>query len=53
MALLIFAALTAATVLALAWGTTGAALLETRQVAMERAAQGSGWPITPAHLRMW
>ena len=47
MALLIFAALITAAVLAIACGTTGAALRQPRQVAME------GAPITPAHLRMW
>jgi hypothetical protein len=45
MALLVFAALIAAAGLAIAWGTTGAALQQPRQVAMA--------PITPAHLRMW
>jgi hypothetical protein len=55
MALLIFAALIVTAVLAITWGTTTAAMRQSHQeqVAMEEAAQESGWSITPAQLRMW
>jgi hypothetical protein len=67
MAPLVFAALIVTAILAIAWGTTAAALRQShqeQQVAMEEMAPESGWSITetgaapgwsitPAHLRMW
>jgi hypothetical protein len=55
MALLIFAALIVTAVLAITWGTTAAALRQSRQeqAAMEEAGPEGDWWITSAHVRMW
>jgi hypothetical protein len=55
MALLIFAALIVTAALTITWGTTTAALRQSRQeqVAKEGAAPESSGSITPAHLHMW
>ena len=55
MALLIFAALIITAVVAITWGTTTAALRQSRQeqVAMEEASPEGDWWIIPAHVRMW
>jgi hypothetical protein len=54
MTMIVFAALTALA-LAIAWGTVAAALRQSHQeqVATKEAAPECGWPITPAHLRVW
>ena len=55
MALLIFAALIVTAVLAITWGTTAAALRQSRQeqAAMEEAGPEGDWGTTSAHVRMW
>jgi hypothetical protein len=54
MALLVFAALIITAVVAITWGTTTAALRQSRrQVAMEEAGPEGDWWLTPAHVRMW
>jgi hypothetical protein len=54
MTMFVFAALTVI-ILAIAWGTTAAALRQSPQgqVTLEETGLESGWSITPAHLRMW
>jgi hypothetical protein len=55
MALLVFAALIVTAVIAITWGTTTAALRQSRreQVAMEEPGPEGDWWLTPAHVRMW
>ena len=55
MAPLVFAALIVTGALAITWGTVAVALRQSPQeeLAMDEAGPESGWPITPAHLRIW
>jgi hypothetical protein len=55
MAPLVFAALIVTVALAISWGTVAVALWQSprEEVAIEEAGPETGWPITPAHFRIW
>jgi hypothetical protein len=55
MTIFAFAGLMAIAVIAVVWGSTAMALRQSQQeqVVLEETGTAAGWPITPAHLRMW